>query len=289
MPLRSWCFLPLLASLYCAHALQAASMCRARAPSRAAILKLQTAAVDDASIAKVTATLLDQVNQTQRSLAAIDASVAALEAAPPPKKLKSALQGDWKLTYASDEAAVEPFMTGIADGPFNVLEEVYLRLMTGDILQSIEVVRKIGPFGNTGIALNGKWSVSGGSGGSSSSGGGGGGKGGGGKKGKKGKGGGGGMAQAVQEAQEAEAAPAAVSWRSSYMIDARGREVSPPPGATASRNAAPTHVSPELLVLRFGAGSASYAVWTKMKKGELKKALESEYQVFAAEALVLES
>ena len=114
---------------------------------------------DDAAVTSAATALLAEVAKSERSLAAIARHVATLEAAPPPSKagaLKKALQGDWKLTFASDEAAVAPFTSGAASGPFTVLEEVYHRLLTGDMVQSIEIVRRIGPFGNSARALCGR-------------------------------------------------------------------------------------------------------------------------------------
>ena len=117
------------------------------------------------------------------------------------------------------------------------------------------------------------------------------GAGGGGGKGK-GKGGGKGM-QATAEpvaAQAAEAGPAgALSWRTSYMIDERGREVDPPKEMPTSHKASVTHVSKDLMVLRVGtagAASPSYCVFTKLAKGDLKKTLESEYSVYGVEAIL---
>ena len=126
---------------------------------RCRIPQLSLAAVDEAAAAYARTALLEEVAKPQRSLPAIAEHVATLEAAAQPSKLKRKLQGDWKLKFASDEAAVTPFTSGAADGPFAVLEEVYHRLLSGDATQSLEVVRKIGPFGNSLQALCGKWRV----------------------------------------------------------------------------------------------------------------------------------
>ena len=84
-------------------------------------------------------TILAEVEKEQRSLEAIASALAILEAAPPPAKLKRAVTGDWKLVFASDAAAVEPFSVGTASGPFVVLEDIYHRMQTaGETVQSIE-------------------------------------------------------------------------------------------------------------------------------------------------------
>ena len=288
----------LLLLISCANALdlstRAPSFLAARAPScRSPPAVLQQAAAASADTTAAASQLLAEVAKEQRSLPAIASLVATLEAAPPPPKLKKAVLGDWKLTFASDEAAVGPFTTGAADGKFVVLEEVLARMADGSkpTITSVEVIRRIGPFGNSASSLNGFWSLSEGS----SSGGGGGSGGGkkGGKGGKgKGKGGGKGM-QATAEpaaAQAAEAGPAgALSWRTSYMIDERGREVDPPKEMPTSHKASVTHVSKDLMVLRVGtagAASPSYCVFTKLAKGDLKKTLESEYSVYGVEAIL---
>ena len=244
------------------------------------------AALDDGAVASAQAALLAEVSKPQRSLAAIAAHVATLEAAPPPSKAKKAVQGDWKLTFASDEVAVEPFTTGAASGPFSVLEEVYHRMLSSDMVQSIEVVRKIGPFGNSARSLCGRFSVEGGDAkrGSGSS------KGGGGKAGKASKGAAKGAAKGNVAASTPTAAPK-LSWKSTFMIDERGREVDPPKECSVARRAVVTHVSPQLLVMRVAQGGAeptgaspSYCVFTKMAKGALKKELDDEYSVYGVDA-----
>lgn len=212
------------------------------------------AAVDEAAAATASAALQAEIVKPLRSIAAITGLIATLEAATPPAKPKKAVLGDWKLTFASDEAAVKPFTTDAANGPFTVLEEVYHRVLTGDAVQSIEVVRKIGPFGNSASALCGKWSVSGGSS-------------------KKG------------DTPE----PAALTWRVTYRIDERGREVDPPKGLSTNHAAVVTHASTELLVMRIntvygeGASSPSYVVFTKLPKGAILKALTDELSVYGPE------
>ena len=228
---------------------------------RCRIPQLSLAAVDEAAAAYARTALLEEVAKPQRSLPAIAEHVATLEAAAQPSKLKRKLQGDWKLKFASDEAAVTPFTSGAADGPFAVLEEVYHRLLSGDATQSLEVVRKIGPFGNSLQALCGKWRVASG-----------------GERKGKGKGKGGDKGGDKGGGEE----PAVLSWRNTYMIDERGREVDPPSGVTTSHTAVATHVSEDLMVMRFGsdgARSTSYGVFTRMEKGELAKEFDDVYFV----------
>ena len=83
-------------------------------------------------------TILAEIAKEERSLEAIASALSVLEAAPP-LKLKRAVAGDWKLVFASDAAAVEPFSVGTASGPFVVLEDIYHRMQTtGNTVQSIE-------------------------------------------------------------------------------------------------------------------------------------------------------
>ena len=106
--------------------------------------------------------LLAEFAKPERSLDVVEGLIASLEADPPvtkASKQRRELTADWKFAFASDGAAVEPFTTGSADGPFNVLEDCYFRLRGEDNVQSIEVVRRIGPFGNTAFSLHGKWRV----------------------------------------------------------------------------------------------------------------------------------
>jgi len=252
-----------LAALLPARALQF-SAAALRAP--AAVTQQRCAVRADAAAtaveSKAQAALLEEVAKPQRSLSAITAHVATLEAVEQPTKIKKAVLGDWKLTFASEEAAVRPFTTGAANGPFAVLEEAFCRLLVGDVVQIIEVVRRIGPFGNSAVSLNGKWSLAG-------------------DKGSAKRKGGGGMA-ASSETDDAEAS-AAISWRTTYMINERGREVDPPKDVPASHDATVTHISPELMVLRFG---SSFCVFTKMEKGAIKKSLDSDYSVFGADDIL---
>ena len=253
--------LVIVATVRCTHAL---GVSRPAMPLRVTSAALRTpdaprlaAAVDDVLAATARTSLLAEVAKPQRSIPEINAAVKILEAAPRPAKAKKAVQGDWKLIYASDEAAVQPFTTGSAGGPFNVLEDVYHRILA-DSLQSVEVVRKIGPFGNSAQALCGKWSVAG-----------------------DGKGSG----KGSSKKGEAGEAPA-MTWRVTYRIDERGREVDPPKDLPTSHAAVATHVSKELLVLRVGsggAGSPSYCVFSKTKKADILKVLENEWNVYGPE------
>ena len=254
----------LLSPLLHAHALEMlvgrAAWMHAR--PRCRIPQQSLAAVDDAAAAYARTALLEEVAKAERSLPAIAAHVATLEAAALPSKLKRKLQGDWKLKFASDQAVVTPFTSGEGEGPFRVLEEVYHRLQSGDASQSIEVVRKIGPFGNSLQGICGKWSLAGG-----------------GKPKRKGKGGKGGDKGGAEGGGEE---PAVLTWRNTYMIDARGREVDPPSGVPTSHSAVATHVSDDLMVMRFGsdgAKSASYGVFARTEKGELAQEFDNVYFV----------
>lgn len=214
---------------------------------------------ENPAVQQARTTILAEIEKEQRSLEAISSALAVLEAAPLPSKLKRAVIGDWKLVFASDAAAVEPFSVGAASGPFVVLEDIFHRMQTtGDTVQSIEgeldlaprprrsvvvdpaltlpfspalrtVVRKIGPFGNSCSSVNGRFSV-----GDDDS----------------------------------------ISWKAQYMIDERGREVKPSDGGMA-RKARATHVSPQLMVMRRDGAADSYVIFTKLGKGELKKELDA--------------
>jgi len=94
-------------------------------------------------------------------MARIAELVATLEKVPASaKKSKQTVLGDWKMKFAADHAAVDPFTAGAAKGPFAVLEDVYCRMLSGDKFQFTEVVRKIGPFGNVAQSLHGRYSQS---------------------------------------------------------------------------------------------------------------------------------
>lgn len=203
-----------------------------RAPLRR-IAMLAATKAEDPAVTKAASALLVEVGKEDRSMASIDKLVGTLETTPRNNnKIKKAVLGDWKLVYATDADAVKLFTSGGADGPFAVLEDVYLRLQSGSEVQSIEVVRKIGPFGNVAQSLFGKFQLGGGG------------------------------------EDEADT----LSWRPTYMVNERGREVDAPSDAAARKEWQLTHVSSELLVLRRTA--SSYVVCTKLAKGKLSAALE---------------
>ena len=203
---------------------------RAAPLPRVAMLAAKTA--EDPAVTKAASALLVEIGKEDRSMASIDRLVGTLETTPRNKKIKKAVLGDWKLVYATDADAVSLFTAGGADGPFAVLEDVYLRLRSGSEVQAIEVVRKIGPFGNMAQSLYGKFTLGGGG------------------------------------EDEADT----LSWRPTYMVNERGREVDAPSDAAARKEWQLTHVSSELLVLRRAA--SSYVVCTKLAKGKLSAALE---------------
>lgn len=182
--------------------------------------------------------LVAEFAKEERELGKIESLLQTLENDyPPPEKAskaKRALVADWKLAFAPDESSIAPFATGEASGPFAVLEEIYCRIGEGK-LQICEVVRKIGPFGNTAVSLNSKWSFG------------------------------------LNEA-------GVLSWRPQWMIDSRGREVAVPVASAVTNTARVTHVSDDVLVLRFGNG-ASYSVFSRLDKGALFKALRDDYSV----------
>jgi len=193
--------------------------------------------------------LFAEIGNDSRSLSTISSLLAVLEAPGPPAKLKRALVGDWKLAYVSDQDALSPFTATGGAGPFNVLEDVYHRLFSDGTVQSIEVVRKVGPFGNVACSLCGRWGTDD----------------------KRGKGGKRDKSSGDGEGSDSEKL-GATSWRTTYMIDERGREVDPP--AASLHEAQATHVSDQLLVLRSAANEESVCVFTRLGKGELKKELE---------------
>jgi len=114
-----------------------------------------------ASAASVEAALLAEVQKTERSLDIIAQSARTLENVELPRtagKLKRALAASWLLEYASDEAALAPFLTG-RSGPFTVVEGIVHTFEQEGDFSSIEVTRRIGPFGNSKNSLCGRWSV----------------------------------------------------------------------------------------------------------------------------------
>lgn len=112
----------------------------------------------DAKARVARSTLLAEIGEEERSIPAITGHLATLEAAAPVPgsgKLKRLMVGDWKMLFASSEAAVQPFLSGGSNGQFNVLEDVFVRT-TESRMQSTEVIRKIGPFGNVAQSLHGR-------------------------------------------------------------------------------------------------------------------------------------
>ena len=110
-------------------------------PAKVAKKAASTAVIDaeeDAATQQARKTLLGEIEKEERSMDTIAASLATLEASPAAGKLKRAAVGDWKLVFASDQAAVAPFVTGASDGPFNVLEDIYHRVEALSV-QSIEM------------------------------------------------------------------------------------------------------------------------------------------------------
>jgi hypothetical protein len=126
---------------------------------RASLVMQPPSAPTDAS-AKAQTELFDEIAKDQRSLPKISSLVGSLEDGATEALKKKSLQGQWKVLFASDEAAVQPLLAGASEGPFNVLEEVYLRILSNNV-QTTEVVRKIGPVGNAAVSLHGRFSVEG--------------------------------------------------------------------------------------------------------------------------------
>ena len=219
---------------------------------RRSVPLMQTSAGSSSStdLSKAQDALIAEIGNDSRSLSTISSLLAELEAPGPPPKVKRALVGDWKLAYVSDQDALSPFTATGGAGPFKVLEDVYHRLFSDGTVQSIEVVRKVGPFGNVASSLCGRW-------------------------GTKDKGGKSKRAKSSGDGEGADSdseKPGSTSWRTTYMIDERGREVDPP--AASLHEAQATHVSDQLLVLRSAANEESVCVFTRLGKGELKKELE---------------
>ena len=129
------------------------------------LAKTKPRPADSVGTAEVTATkqLLDEISKPERSLDTISRLVQTLENVPlieKASKLKRALAADWKLEYASDADAVQPFLTG-PESPFAVVEGIVHRWKSNGEFQTIEVRRKLGPFGNSKQMLCGKFSVNG--------------------------------------------------------------------------------------------------------------------------------
>merc|ERR1719331_923756 len=117
----------------------------------------------DADAAAAANALLEEVKKERdRSIETIESLVRKLEESELPKKgkLKRAVTTTWRLDYASDDAAIAPFLTGPA-GPLAVLEGVVHTMKPSGDFSSVEVKRPFGPFGNSKAELCGKWSLSG--------------------------------------------------------------------------------------------------------------------------------
>jgi len=102
--------------------------------------------------------LLKECGEETRSLTTIAKLVGELAEEQAPVKVKREVLGDWKLVFASDELAAAIVTTGVATGPFRLVEDVLLRVQPGQ-LRAIEIARRFGPFGNEKRALVGKWSA----------------------------------------------------------------------------------------------------------------------------------
>ena len=189
--------------------------------------------------------LLAEVAKTERSLTVIASLVKMLEEESElpstAGKQKRALAGSWKVEYASNEAAIAPFLTGPA-GPFEVVEGVVHCIKESGEFSSIEVKRRVGPFGNSKQTLGGRWSLV-----------------------APDSGGIGSRADGKPRMQ--------MRWKASYMIDARGREVDPPRSAGV-HEARVAHASPQLLLLRIPPDSTDAAGLLVFSKVTLKAALE---------------
>ena len=195
-------------------------------------VNMLAASTDSAAVTKASSSLLAEISKDSRSLASIENMVTTIESTGRNTKIRKAVLGEWKIVFATDEEAVKPFAAGGGDGPFAVLEDVFLRLLSGYELQTIEVVRKIGPFGNMAQSLYGKFDLT--TGDDSDS----------------------------------------LSWKPTYMVNERGREVDAPNGAAKRMEWVVSHVSKELLVLRRATNAKSYVVCTRLGKGKLNDELE---------------
>lgn len=143
-----------VATLLGALAVDAFSPTAAAQRARCGHVRASAAIASDADEAR----LLTEVRKDERSLPAIQGLVDALAAEDAPAKPKRALLGDWELEYASDADAVSLITTGEI-GNFAVVEGVVHRYLKDNAVETIEVARQFGPFGNARRALNGKWSV----------------------------------------------------------------------------------------------------------------------------------
>lgn len=127
---------------------------------KAKVPKAAAAAVaNDPAVVAAAAALLEEAAKEERNLGSIERQIATLEASELPPKPRKALVADWELAYASDAAAVAPFVSGEGNGPFQFVESVFFRLRPSDRFSSIEVLRRVGPFGNSKTSLCGAWSM----------------------------------------------------------------------------------------------------------------------------------
>ena len=102
--------------------------------------------------------LLEECAKGERSLSLINSAVLELEQAEVPKKLKKALLGDWRLTFAGDQEAADMLLASKA-GPLLTIEGVLACFSKGDEMRAIEVSRPFGPFSNRRKVLEGRWGL----------------------------------------------------------------------------------------------------------------------------------
>eukprot|EP00966_Prymnesium_polylepis_P078430 1818191-Prymnesium_polylepis.2 len=159
------------------------------------------------------ARLLTECRKEERSLQLIQQLIGKLSEEPPPTKPKRELLGDWSLEYASDADAVVPVTSGDI-GRFAVIEGVAHRLLKNNEMETIEVARQFGPFGNARRGLNGKWSFE----------------------------------------KEKGADEIVLRWRYTYLIDPFGRERDPPAAQkeAGTHELALSYLSDELMLLTSG-------------------------------------
>jgi hypothetical protein len=110
------------------------------------------------------AALLAEVVKDDRNLDTITALVRTLEEGftfSTQGKLKRLLATTWRIDYASDEAALEPFLAGmVGKGPLpTFLEGVIPTFKATGEFNFFEVTRPLGPFGNAKASLCGRWSI----------------------------------------------------------------------------------------------------------------------------------
>lgn len=135
---------------------------RPRAPAPTAVAKADAPAESKATAAA----LLAEVVKDDRNLDTITALVRTLEEGftfSTQGKLKRLLATTWRIDYASDEAALEPFLAGMVRqtplGPLDVLEGVIPTFKVTGEFNFFEVTRPLGPFGNAKASLCGRWSI----------------------------------------------------------------------------------------------------------------------------------